>query len=419
MAFSPGVRRKGVLVILAITAAMAISAMVAGMRIQFRWGHNLYDLSLRVNEIHAIREQLNPIYVWNCSVESSKYRPAERPALPNEKEAPAQDPADPRKPVAYYPPWHTLLMWWYGFATPSQAGCVLAMVNGLAMFALAMFFRRFPVFRGEEGVYKAVFAWLLASVFVTYEFVWNLLTGNYATFAAGCSLLLVYALEKNRDALGAVAFSFLLVKPQIAVLFCWPLLFARKWKILFAAGAVAAAGTMSVAWWLDESPLALLRQIREVGLPFMGKTKFGHFFLLGEIFRIPFGRFGDVTATLSCFATCGILSYLMRNAKEWWLRILPAAMFFPYWTYSGFYDIPAAWPLFLAIPLLFFREKPLDCGVAASAVFRIATIGSVAFLFALRNGLVSGANLSRFLIPAAGAAAIATILLQNRRGTPQ
>jgi hypothetical protein len=157
---------------------------------------------------------------------------------------------------------------------------------------------------------------------------WSL---NYGLILLGCLLLLYSALNSGHDCIAGIIYSFIMIKPQIGVLLIFPLLFSRKYKTIAIAVVICLVETCFTALMVYKSPIKLILQIPQIGAPFEKG------FLTESIIKIigPIGQY-LVMGVFICFAAGG--SYLVRNAKEAWVRFLPAIAFIPFWTYSQYHD---------------------------------------------------------------------------------
>ena len=165
---------------------------------------------------------------------------------------------------------------------------------------------------------------------------------NYGLVILGWTLLLYFALDSNHNILAGVIYSFIMIKPQIGILLFFPLLFNRKYKTIAFAVAICLIETCFTSCMLHKSPVELILQIPKIGAPF------DKGFLAETTMKIvgPIGQY-LVMGVFICLAAGG--SYLVRNAKEAWVRFLPALASIPFWTYSQSHDWLVTLPCYVYI----------------------------------------------------------------------
>ena len=131
--------------------------------------------------------------------------------------------------------------------------------------------------------------------------------------------------------LAGIIYSFIMIKPQIGLLLIFPLLFNRKYKTIALAVALCLIETCFTAFMLNKSPIELILQIPKLGAPYSkGIIAESTMDIVG-----PAGQY-IVMGIFICIAAGGC--YLVRNAKETWIRFLPVIAFIPFWTYSQPHD---------------------------------------------------------------------------------
>ena len=79
--------------------------------------------------------------------------------------------------------------------------------------------------------------------------------GQFSILCAGLLAAQVLAMQANRPILAGICWALAMIKPQIALPFALLFLFDRRWRGLFAGGAVLAVLSAGAFWWTDVSPL--------------------------------------------------------------------------------------------------------------------------------------------------------------------
>lgn len=334
------------------------------------------DLDLRINEIKCSSTRVNPFDVWSGKVVHENFCGYPRPDLPS---PPAGGDSRKRR-VHAYPPWHTALFWFYNFLPDYTVRYLMAFCYGAAFMGIVAYVAACFKRHLAPGGGNLPFAWgafALLQVPVVFLSIGNL---NYPVLIAGIMALMMLALEKNHNVLAGVCWALAMVKPQIALLFFWPLLFSRRYVAILVAAGICIAATLFPAWLYGQSPVELVLQIPEIGRPYLAE-----FATLPH--RIAMAVFGSEagSAVLSCavFVFCGALSWLFRRQKEWCFRFAPAALCMPVFTYMLHYDVICMWPLgvFLILAALGNGEAP-ECSLRRRRVLFFALAAIVAVLFA-------------------------------------
>ncbi|MEG2062970.1 MAG: glycosyltransferase family 87 protein [Kiritimatiellia bacterium] len=301
------------------------------------------DFRFRHNEICCSHEGINPFKIWNHEVDSVHFKGLSRPDY-------TFDSASEKLAVHAYPPWHTTFFWFYGWL-PQEVGIVLMyLLFGGALCFLPFFLSRWQ----PHEVSCRLFFWGVLLVPLTYPIITCIATGNYGLFLFLLSVWLYWSLEKKHDILAGIAWALLMIKPQVGLLFIWPLLFQKRYLTIVVAGLICSLATLWPAYIYKCSPIELLLQIPQIGEPYMVAT-YGS---LPGIARILLGSVGAPIWMIICFIACGILSFLIRNAPTWWLRTLPVILIFPVWTYSQAHDLIISWSLYLLVTLVCIGGAP-------------------------------------------------------------
>ena len=297
-----------------------------------------FDCKLRHNEISCIQTGVDPFDIFERKIESEEFYGFPRPDKPRENK-------NGRKIVHTYPAWHMPVFWWYGYV-PTNV-CIAFMIGACAcslVWICIWTSKRIQTPDRINLVHDILF--LLAMTLYPFSNIcWTL---NYGLILLGCSLLLYTALEYKRDILAGIIYSFIMIKPQIGVLFFFPLLIGKKYKTIVIAGVICILETLFTAWQLDKSPVELILQLPQIGAPF-------HKGFFANIAIKIFGSYGQYISIGGFVVIVVVGCFLVRNAKDIWVRFLPAVACIPFWTYSHNHD----WLVALTCFLYILRDKNL------------------------------------------------------------
>ena len=297
-----------------------------------------YDLYLRYNEIECAHDGIDPFDIFERKKTSEKFWGIPRPDKSDERLEERLGGTN-RRFVHAYPAWHTAVFWWYGFI-PYYV-CIIMMVIlyfcslvWICKWIVEKMHKRDPVDNIEDI--------LFLFVFVLYPFTGICCSLNYGLFLLGCTLLLLTLLERKHEVLAGVIFSLIMIKPQIGIILLIPLFVNRNYKTIAIAGAICILETLFTAWQLDKSPIELILHLPKIGAPFSKG-------FLAETANKLLGPMGQylVMGTFMGVATIGC--FLVRDAKEVWVRFLPAFVVIPFWTYSQAHDWLVVVPCFIYV----------------------------------------------------------------------
>ncbi len=332
--------------------------------------HQFCDIRYRHNEISCSHTGVNPFRIWNHEIESDKYQGISRPDF---KKTIQQN----KLFVHAYPPWHTTFFWFYGWMT--QNTCVaIVMLLCVASFVFGItYFKKYSPNKADEKI----FFWGLLIMGLANPSASLFSTGNYGCLLLLASILLVEMLRRNCDVVSGVLWAFMMIKPQVGLLFFWPIIMQKKYLTVGVAIIVCLLATLWPAYVYGESPLTLILQTSQIGAPYIKADK-AH--LIGFAYK-SMGENGIIVWMGICFLVCGLLSYLLRRRSSWLIRIMPVLLIFPYWTYSQGHDYLVLWPLYILFSYsLIYRER---IGVSLREYHVLLTIAiTVMILTFYKNG---------------------------------
>lgn len=297
----------------------------------------LCDINLRHAEVSCSHEGVNPFHVWTREVVSPRYKGLPRPDFP-------RDDSPGKRNVHAYPPWHTTFCWAYGWLPTSVCAALVSLLSAIGLaIGICWVWRR-----TRREARPVTFAVLCAlAILPASSAFW---TGNYGLVILGLFLVFLWGLERGHAVLAGVCWALMMIKPQIALLFFWPLLFRRRFTTIAVAVLLCVLGTLWPMVVYHESPIALLLQIPEIGKPYV-QSGSGSF---PGMANMLLGQYGGLVWSGVCFIGCGVFSFFARTAPTWLLRFVPALIVFPIWTYSQLHDLVVQLPFYVLLTLVAF-----------------------------------------------------------------
>lgn len=323
--------------------ALLLILMVALGGVLFH-SHRYCDLRYRQNEISCSHTGTNPFLVWNREISSERYKGIARSDFPF-------DPDPNKLGVHAYPPWHTTFFWFYGWCSRGFLLWFMTFVFLACCGGFALSLVRWQPERSAERLFYFLF--IFAGIGRAIGGCFS--CGNYGCILLACSVLFHRALLRNETILSAIAWALMMIKPQVGVLFFWPLFWARRYRTIALSIAICLLATLWPAYVYHTSPLELILQVPLIGKPYTGDNVAT---LIGMVCRL-FGQTVGVPLWMGgCFLACGTLSFLLRKSPSWLIRLLPPLLTFPIWTYAQGHDLTIQWAFYFLIFAVAFDRGP-------------------------------------------------------------
>lgn len=301
------------------------------------WGFGV-DMQLRRNEVLCAHQGVNSFRIWNHEVALKGFKPLTRPDMVT----PPCEPTD--RSVQAYPPWHTVFFWWYGRLPVSACIAFMSCFFGLCV-AVAFSICRHFIIQHCTVVAPALAFVVMATV---GDVIGCFFLLNYGVMILAGGLILGKLLEQNRQFCAGIVWALMMVKPQVGMLFFWPIFFKRKYVTIVTAVCVCLFMTVLMARCYGEAPLDLILQIPQLGAPY-GNGK------IVDTFLTPFlGRASDLVVMGCFFAFCGWWCCKFRLQSNWMLNCLPVVVCVPLWTYSNGYDCVVTLVWYAVVAILAF-----------------------------------------------------------------
>ena len=333
------------------------------------------DFDLRYNEMLCSHQGVDPYDVWERKTTvGGMFQGFWRPDMPRTG-------GDETRPgvmyVHSYPAWHTTYFWWYAWL-PRSACHFLMLLLSAASYAAAFAY----LYRNclPEALPRAGRAMVVSLAFLACapSAGFQIRMINYGAMLLLLFLLAVECLRRGHDVACGACLAVMMVKPQVAIPFFWPLLIARRYRAVLAAVAICSLATLWPSFVYGRSPVELLLELTKFGAPYVALYKGPLFRLSRLVFGHDLAMFGQMAAG---FAACGALSWLVRGSKSWLVRFLPAMAVFPLWTYSWSHDLVmhlCCYSAIASLAVFCIRHESLRRhGLALGALFAAAVLSAL------------------------------------------
>lgn len=309
-----------------------------------------YDFRLRYHEVECIRKGIDPYDVVSGAVPTDEYALFCNPAIDRGAKA-----------IHVYSPWGYTFILPFTFLPIRPAGILYTLLSAAALLAVsAWVFRAGFALRGS--LCDALFA--AAAVLLPGNPAWEVLVyANFGALHALAILLLAIALEARRDILAGFCWAFLMIKPQIGLLFAIPLLLDRRWLVAGTAVAVCLAAAVPPALMCGRSVPELILEVPRA-LAFVAEEN-GTMLIPSQVFAALDGHMslqllGHISMAIGA-VICFVLVWRVRNARSWFVRLAPVAACSVLWSYCKPHDRVVLWlPLALMALSALESRKPRD-----------------------------------------------------------
>ena len=357
------------------------------------------DIEYRWNESVLMHRGIDPFDVWAHKVEVPGFQGLIRPDMEEEMRGVPM--------VHAYAPWHSALTWFYGWMNRDVLRSLLFGLYAAILFCMVVKF----YLVARQGTDHPAPATAFFAVLLLLPGTNNFHALNYGLLLAVVLWAMVHMVKREREFLVSLCLVVMMFKPQIGLLFCWPLVAMGKTRAVVTAAAICLALTCVPACVLGKSPIELILQVPQLGAPYA--TTF-HAALLQMLITRLFGSNAPILWAIAMFAACGAWTWSLRKKGDVLLMFLPASAIFPIWTYSRIHDVVIAWPIMLLVSLALFRRNgyaPIQKFTFAMCAFPPVLISLVCGVFARKAlAIASSATGHDF----SGAVDVLMCILDNR-----
>ena len=278
------------------------------------------DLRWRQNEVCCAHQGVNSFRIWNHERELEGFRPIWRPDKENKGR-----PGD--RSVHAYPPWHTSLFYFYGWMPQSMCLCFMSMVFGLCLcFIVAECIRIFRLRIPDYGI-PVAFCLSMIVVYAVRCFIFL----NYGVLVLAAILAMNKALERNRDVCAGMLWAVAMIKPQVGLLFFWPLFWKKRYKTICVSITACLSLTFITSGLVKESVMDLILQVPEMAKPYSST-------IVVRALKPLFGAYVSTTLRILFFLGVGIITFMVKDRMDFVLLCALVSVIVPIWTYCQCHD---------------------------------------------------------------------------------
>lgn len=303
-----------------LAAAALLLLLLAGIIGWGAWTNTSGDLALRLNEGLAVRQGLDPYFVWKGEASIGA-------GLRCDINAPWVYLA--MAPLAKLP--FEAVRWGYFAFQVLLMGGIAAVLFRLALPRL--------------GLFTALVAALAAMV--NPYFKTDLATGNFAILTAAGIAGMIWFLGKGREIPAGICWALVLFKPMTGALLLIPLLWQKRYRTIATAAVLCGGATLTIWALTGSNPLALLLHMKAGGSTYvLEEPHLTGIFAFAANWLTP-----EIALQASSLFGLGLTLYgtwkLRVEAVE--IALLPAIMMALVWNYSRVFNL-----VLLVFPALLF-----------------------------------------------------------------
>lgn len=242
-----------------------------------------------------------------------------------------------KKPLMEYPPYA------YSFLLPI---CLLPKFPAALLYilleavSLAYIFRtahKWAIKSGDTVFERQLITY--SPLLLVYQIASAVKTGNFGLIFAALVLLMVDSLERRKPVRAAFCWAFVMMKPQIGLLFAIPLVVNRQWRTVVSAAALCCIASIPPAIACRKSPVEMVLEV-------LDKTDFDIYYtdlfpppLLHRVLSVVPRPAFFIGLALVCICLCFVFSSALRSTRPWLLRFQPAILFAGLWTFCWPHDL--------------------------------------------------------------------------------
>lgn len=292
-----------------------------------------YDFVLRYNEAKCVRYGVNPIDVCNDKTSYPPYASyLNRSMVKRQKDI--ND--------GYHTLVHAYAPWSYIYFMPFTAFSIatswyLYMLLNFTFLCGVIIITYRHLYKYQGDINNAIIGCML--LFLIYPYMESSLhAGNYGIIVGATIAFMAYSLNKGKSILAGVMLAIAMIKPQIALIFVFPLLLFRQFKTVFVGGVICSGALLFASFLTETGPITLLHTISQL----KDDSSLSTLFFPRPVSTLVTNCFGQDALFFTSLLIGALLVVLacswLKKEKDWFVIFAPSAIISVAWTYSHFHD---------------------------------------------------------------------------------
>ena len=292
------------------------------------------DFNLRINEIECLLKGVNPFSVWNEDVRLPPY-------VSNIPKSPVPEGCD--KMVNAYAPWEYSYMMIFALLPRDVSWLIYSLLMLASMFFIVHITKNMQT--REFHTYEAYIIATVPFVAMSYLIWSNTSVGNFAVFVLLFLIIAAKSLSKGNKALAGICWAMAMVKPQSAILLVIPLLIRKQLLTCVVAVSICIAASIIPSLLCKSSFIEMILQGPQANAELFQGSGTWPLAFCGYFSNSIDISIGLIIGAASCF----LMTWLLRNERDWIIYLMPACVVATLWTYSQVYSHAMCWFLVYAI----------------------------------------------------------------------
>lgn len=265
--------------------------------------------------------------------------------------------------------------WSYLMSTIMAPGFLpynIAQIYGMLFFAALVIFDVIclnKIFEKVFGNHSPLWIGIFILAMPRLAAVW--IQGNNAILVSSFLIYMFYFVIEDKDYIAGVFLAFAMVKPQVALLFCIPLLFRKKFKTVFSATAIVLVFWAITLVILQQNPIESISLTLERGMNQDGDTRYAGIMNFLTLYGMPRGTVMKMSMAVGIIIELIAIVFLMKKRKtesekfNIYIMFAVTSIVSSLWMYSspGDYVVQASMILLL---ISYYKHLSDDSSVSAS-----------------------------------------------------
>ena len=210
--------------------------------------------------------------------------------------------------------------------------------------------------------------------------------GNNAIMVSSFLIYMFYFVIEDKEYVAGIFLAFAMVKPQVALLFCMPLLFRKKFKTIIVGAAIVLVFWAITLVILQQNPIESISLTLERGMNQKGDTRYAGIMNFLTLYGLPRGTVMKMSMAVGIVIELIAIVFLMRKRKtesekfNMYIMFAVTSIVSALWMYSspGDYVVQASMILLL---ISYYKHLSDDTGISAGKRIGVFALILIAYKY--------------------------------------